>query len=224
MKNVISIGAIALITWLSYESLLSLFRVKHIHVFTTNSIKFNPETFKDKVTQLGRIRFLSSLESFCSHIKQDEWVQSCSAERVFPDQWYLDLTYHKPIIRLIRSGKIITQSGKLVQDSAGYVTGPLPIYEGDDDHSKVAYQLYLKANSNAKVLGVVEYVKFNESGWLIEFARGIQVKLGEKHLLKRLELFLNLWPKHFSLKSMKQTFDMRYHNGFAYRELKHDTE
>lgn len=169
--------------------------------------------------QLGAGFFAIDLDQIRAAVAKLPWVERVEARKRWPDAVDLVVYEQQPYARwgeerlVNRHGRIFTVAG------AGDLQG-LPRLAGPDERLADVLQFHadcLKEFSGSG-LAVAAVALSPRGGWKLELASGAVVEIGREDAKRRLQRFLDVWPRLAGAKPVPPSYiDLRYENGFAVR-------
>ncbi len=156
-------------------------------------------------------------------IKKLNWVKQVEIRKIWPNTIEVLVDEFLPIARI--NERLLVSSGKLIRANALLNMDELPQLNFENEGSKAEkinanyvevverYQMIKKSLTSIGI--VVESLDINESlAWTIKTSSGLEIKIGRKQQMKRIERLTNTLHFIDNFDQVK-TIDLRYNNGFA---------
>ena len=161
-------------------------------------------------TDIARIR--RSLES-------RPWIRRASVRRVWPDTLQAQLEEQVPVARW-GDEAAVNSFNEVFSPPRDSVPKDLPRWQGPEGSQKVLAERYKDMSALLAPLGlrVVDLVLDERRAWQLRLDNGIDLKLGRKREMQRLESFVRIYPAMPAAQTKRiAVVDLRYKNGFAVR-------
>ena len=149
------------------------------------------------------------------------WLQKVELRRVWPDRLHIKIKEHKAIAYW-NSDALINEYGGIFKpsdftglDALPKLTGPEPELSNMLETFKILQGLLVPIDMQLKVLNLN-----HRYAWSLQLANGIELEVGRKHLIQRVERFVALYPllkRESDL--MVAKVDLRYDTGLAVTRL-----
>lgn len=150
------------------------------------------------------------------------WVKSASVRRVWPDTVKIKVIEQ---VAFARWGKtaLVNEEGVLFTPGLKTMPDNLPLLSGPRDSEAQLVQQLVSMNELLQPLGLtIKHMILNQRrSWQLTLDNGIDVVLGRKDSLQRMQRFIQVYPTRLAeeVAHIKHV-DMRYNNGFAVRWAK----
>ena len=178
----------------------------------------------DKVpTSIG---FLASdLELLEQQIETIAWMQNAKLRRVWPDKLHIDVKEHTAIARW-NQDSLINEYGEIFTPDSIKGTEHLPLINGPEQELQQLLTSFkqVQLQLDSVELGLRVLNLNHRYSWSLELANGIQLQVGRKNLMERVERFVALYPllqRESDLPIVK--VDLRYDTGLAVQRLQDAT-
>ncbi len=150
------------------------------------------------------------------------WVKETSVRRVWPDTVRIKVTEQ---IAFARWGKksLLNAEGEVFTPALKAMPENLPVLTGPQDSQTLLVQQLVSMNELLQPLGLsIKHMMLNERrSWQLTLDNGIDLVLGRKHSLLRMQRFIQVYPARLASEVARiKHVDMRYNNGFAVRWVK----
>lgn len=150
------------------------------------------------------------------------WVKSTSVRRVWPDTVKIKVTEQ---VAFARWGKtaLVNEQGVLFTPGLKTMPDNLPLLSGPRDSEVQLVQQLINIDELLQPLGLrIKHMILNQRrSWQLTLDNGIDVVLGRKHSLQRMQRFIQVYPTRLAAEVAHiKHVDMRYNNGFAVRWVK----
>ena len=145
------------------------------------------------------------------------WVDQVTVRRIWPGTLNMYVEEQVPLARWGKSQLINARGGVFTPDAKS-LKGELPWLDGPEAHAVEVVERYRQMGRQLASLGLVinRIALDNRGAWSINFAQGIELKLGSKNADGRMERFALLYPRLNQNETRKiKRVDMRYANGMA---------
>ena len=153
-------------------------------------------------------------------LSQDPWFNKVQVKRRFPDTLALYLDVRTPVLRWSDQHALLDSYGVVMPVPVPDHLMHLPIVDAPRSAHSKAYSLWQHLQRVSPVwkgrLNIMQMGSFGD--WDCVFNNQVRVKLGNSHLIERLQLFLRvaeLW--HLVDDVRPQVFDMRYNGSFTHK-------
>jgi cell division protein FtsQ len=147
------------------------------------------------------------------------WVAQVSVHRVWPDKVIVRVIEHQAVARW-NEKDLLTEQGKLFNPPLTTFPEKLPWFMGPDKQIKEVAQTYKQISEVLSSLHLnVSQITLDERGsWKLGLENGLVLLLGKDDIMKRLALFMKVYPSLFAPRAVAGTeVDLRYPNGLAVR-------
>ncbi len=155
------------------------------------------------------------VDDLCQRIRALSWPRSVAVRRVWPDALVIRVE-KESVVAAWGDGGFLTSAGKIVQLADG--PRDVPLLATSLSTPRRAMEVYQMLQSRVGSAGFsIARLEENPLGeWLMSFADGTSVALGNQSLADRLNRFLLAWRKVLSLRSQRIAHvDLRYDSGLA---------
>lgn len=150
--------------------------------------------------------------------EQLAWVREIQVRRVWPDTLHLVVEEHQPVARWNDKG-LVSERGEVFFPAGGRNDfSHLVQLQGPPDTSRLMTGKLAAVQKAVSVLGlrVSELDMDARRSWNVQFAEGLQLKLGRAESDKRLNRFVTVFANKLAPYQPHMTVvDMRYTNGLA---------
>lgn len=150
-------------------------------------------------------------------VEKNEWVNSASLTKVWPDKLIVKIREHKPVAFWGKSA-MLSQQGEIIKAVLSEKKGELPLLYSPEKKGRNMAIEFLKIRDLMKDFPVklVEFKEDARGSWKIKLENGLIVKIGRLEHVKRMKRFMvGYREKLGSVVDKIHTVDLRYTNGFA---------
>ncbi len=147
------------------------------------------------------------------------WVDRARVRRVWPDTVEIRVTEQVPVAHWGRDG-FINRRGEVFRAIARKPLHGLPRFSGPDGSEALIGRRHARMNAMLAVLGrkVVRIDVDARRAWRIRLDDGLRLRLGRRHVIRRLARFINAYPVIVARRmGVMEQVDLRYTNGLAVR-------
>lgn len=170
------------------------------------------------ISEWSALHLFTRTDRIAQFLQDNTWVERVKVFKSFDGGLYIDVQYRTPVLRARAGQFLVDDSGRLIYDEVAEEAADLPVFHGDKAHARQAFRLWARLGVWQSMVSSLSYDEF--SGWTVLLGNGLTVKLGQRHLLQRLDLFLKVAEQWSVQKSdQDQVFDMRYHQSFSHKTL-----
>lgn len=163
----------------------------------------------------------SNLQLLEQRLETIAWLQTAELRRVWPDKLHIKIQEQKAIARW-NDDSLINQFGEMFTPER--ITGleALPLLTGPDQEIQKMLQTFKELQ---QLLTAVELklavLNLNKRySWSLQLSNGIQLQVGRKNLVERVERFIALYPLLRSESKLPiAKVDLRYDTGLAVTRL-----
>lgn len=208
------------IVWFDPEEKLAKFSRKPINsVQLEGSFRYlDKEASSNMVAGLLQGSFLDlDIEALKLKLEENPWIDSVSISRSWPDKLIVRIKEQQPIAQWGNKA-FLNMRGDIIEVANSAKIRTLPQLIGRDDHAKEIMQQYLSMSRilTSHDMGLTSVTLDDTLAWTISLREDIQVKLGRKRVLQKLQNLVVAKNKilrdgFFQAKAI----DMRYPSGFA---------
>lgn len=168
---------------------------------------------------LGKGFFAIDLDQIRAAVARLPWVERVEARKQWPDAVDLVVYEQQPYAHW-GAERLISRQGKIFSVAGAEGVQGLPRLSGPDERVADVLQFYadnLKEFSGSG-LAIAGVVLSPRGGWKIELASGAVVEIGREDTRRRVQRFLDVWPRLAGSKPTPPAYvDLRYENGFVVR-------
>ncbi len=150
-------------------------------------------------------------------VEENEWVNSASLTKVWPDKLIIRIHEHKPVAFWGKKA-MLSQQGEIINAVLPEKQGLLPLLYSPEKKGRNMAAEFLKIRDLMKDFPVklVEFKEDARGSWRIKLENGLIVKIGRHQHEKRMKRFMvGYREKLISVVEKIHTVDLRYTNGFA---------
>lgn len=161
------------------------------------------------------------LETMQKSAKEIDWIKTVDIRKVWPETLVFNVTEHQPVAKI--DEYILTQQGTRIKRGERielFASLPKIImdFEGDVETSEYVsiWRDFKQIKKQFELLSLelanlrVDQVK----NWHLEFGNGLQMNLGRKNHIQRVDRLVKVYSTIKNKKYIK-SIDLRYHNGVA---------
>lgn len=207
-------GAILLLERIQDPMLLPINKVR-----IKGEMKYVTEAMLQKAIagQLSGGFFNTDVDNVQRLVEALPWVDRAAVRRVWPETLFIQVVEQQPIA-VWEKGGLVNENGKWFKPEVVNVSQALPVWRGPDESQALLFEKY---NDIKKMLLSIE---MNVTGLTMDKRHAIQVKLdngielmlGRREQLSRLQRFIDVYPKVLAakIKQIKHV-DLRYSNGLS---------
>jgi len=168
---------------------------------------------------LGKGFFAIDLDQIRAAVARLPWVERVEARKQWPDVVDLVVYEQQPYAHW-GTERLISRNGKIFSVAGAEGVQGLPRLSGPDERVADVLQFYadsLKEFSGSG-LAIAGVVLSPRGGWKLELASGAVVEIGRDDTHRRVQRFLDVWPRLAGSKPTPPNYiDLRYENGFVVR-------
>jgi len=179
---------------------------------------------KDKLAKtlqpLGSQGFFSvDLDKIQVAMQQLSWVADVEVRRVWPDKIVIDITACQPVANWNNNAFLNAYGEIFVPQTMIEFSQNLPRFFGQQDQTVKMLDNYQQMNNILSSLKLqIETLTYgNDHSWQIKLNNGINLQLGQQHVLERLMRFVKTYKKilltHRNM--IPKKVDLRYSHGLA---------
>jgi len=145
------------------------------------------------------------------------WVESVTVKRVWPDAVDIKVREKKPYVRW-RQNSLVNIKGEIINPKSIELFKALPLLQGPEQQQVKVLEIMKGVNTALadQSLDLAEFSVNERWAWKIKLTTGMEIILGRKEQLKKLQRFLK------TLNALGQervdaiaVVDLRYPNGYA---------
>ena len=165
--------------------------------------------------------FSTDLQLLEQELQTIAWLQKVELRRVWPDRLRIKVKEHRAIARWNKD-ELINQLGEIFKPESIDGLEQLPLLTGPEEELQL---LLLTFRELQQLLAPIELQLdvlnlSHRYSWSLELANGIQLQVGRKHLIQRVERFVALYPLLKSESKLAiEKVDLRYDTGLAVTRL-----
>lgn len=180
--------------------------------------QFSPEQLKEIVLpHVSGNFFKVNLDQIQSTLQQEPGLGVVKVRRIWPNRLRIDL-YNQEVIALWNRDKLLNVYGETFPIPAHFSPGVFPHFFGVEAQAIVMIDVYGQLNKILRPLSLTVsqlYLQKNRS-WSVVLSNGMELKLGQKHILTRLKQFVKVYNKVFVRPTeFASHVDLRYRQGMA---------
>jgi cell division protein FtsQ len=168
---------------------------------------------------LGEGFFAIKLDRVRDAVAKLPWVERTEARKRWPDTIDLVVYEQQPYARW-GEDRLINRHGAVFNVTGANGLQGLPRLAGPDDRLADVLAFYVDCLREFSGSGlVIDAVTLSpRGGWRLDLASGAVIELGREDSRRRLQRFLDVWPRLVSAHAGSPAYvDLRYENGFAMR-------
>jgi cell division protein FtsQ len=168
---------------------------------------------------LGQGFFAMRLDQVRDAVARLPWVERAEARKRWPDTIDLVVYEQQPYARW-SNDRLVNRQGELFSVAGSAGLQGLPQLSGPDERRRDVLLFYADCLREFSGSGlVIDAVGVSSrGGWRIGLASGAVIEIGRDEPRKRLERFLDIWPRLAGQRTDPLAYiDLRYENGFALR-------
>lgn len=172
--------------------------------------------------------FTVDIERVRQAMEKLPWVRSVSIRREFPHSLSVEIEEHQAFARWNNSA-LVNQHGEIFFAES---VQALPVFIGQEGTSAEIAQNYAQFNQQSVALGssVAQVALSPRHAWQLRLSNGMVLELGRENMQQRFAGFVAMYPyienripKAAGRDTLKYV-DLRYHNGFAVRQVSEGRE
>lgn len=216
---------VLLLGFLTFFSIFMVSRFELSHYFPIRSVKIyginhlTEEEVREVLLPLVNHDFFTvNVDSIHDRLLDMAWISDLYVRRVWPDQVIITIKERTPIAHWNDVG-LLSKSGVIFQPKKPYSLS-LPLLKGPSGKHVFMLQYLndinrLIAPLNAKIAYLELTPYFT---WKVGLDNGVNLQLGYKDILTRLDQFVKVYPKIVGNNAPNVDYiDLRYPNGMAVR-------
>lgn len=145
------------------------------------------------------------------------WVERASVRRVWPETLFIQVIEQQPVA-LWEAGGFINTQGELFKPESVAKAKHLPVWSGPEGSEQAIYNKYSDFKQMLAVTGLqVSKINMDKRHAInLEVNNGIELILGRKEQLTRLQNFIDVYKKVLAGKMTQiDKVDLRYSNGMS---------
>ncbi len=149
-------------------------------------------------------------------LKNLEWTEQASVQRIWPDTLKITLTEKKPVA--IWNNALMTAEGQLFNEGKETTEINLPYLVGPAQQKSDVLQIYQKLSKLLSIYGLqaASLQLRDNQAWDLGLTNGVQLHLGKRDIEKRVLRFCRAYPTVFADKpDQLSSVDLRYARGMA---------
>lgn len=167
--------------------------------------------------QLSGGFFNTDVDSIQHSVELLPWVDRASVRRVWPETLFIQVVEQQPVATWNKLG-LINQRGELFVPQTIKVSGKMSSWHGPEKSQSMLFEKY---NDMKQMLAEVDMsitgLKMDKRHAIqVELNNGVELMLGRREQLSRLQRFINVYPKLLAgkMENIKHV-DLRYSNGLS---------
>jgi cell division protein FtsQ len=168
---------------------------------------------------LGQNFLVLNIAGLQSALASNPWIEQVNVRRQWPDTLRVNFQ-ERTAFGYWGQDEMVDIKGKHFHPLVVRQPGPWPYLAGPEGHEIALMRAYQEANAMLNKVGLrlARLVQDERRAWWISTDKGLEISLGREHFLKRLQLFVDIYPQLLAAQIDKiATVDLRYTNGFAIR-------
>lgn len=193
-----------------------------IRVVTVNGdLRFiNRNNLQQALAPLTHQGFFSvDLDKIHVAVQQLPWVAEVEVKRIWPDKIVIDITTCRPVARWNNTSLLNAYGEIFVPNSFANVAKDLPRFFGKGDQTVKMLDNYQQMNNILQALDLkIALIRYTaDNAWQVGLNNGIELQLGQKEVVKRLNRFVQTYKKLLAERhnSLPKSVDLRYNHGMA---------
>jgi len=207
---------------LSYWSFLCLekqhtFTIKTVRVATTFT-HIEPKVLQSLIAPYVKENFfVFKSEQMAMSLMTIPWVHDIAVQKNWPGIIALNITEQVPVVEWNRHA-LLNEQGEIFVTNIQNFAPNLPQIIGPDGSAKNILRIFLSMNQLLKshLNYSITLLHVDEQGvWHLTLNNDLNLLLEEQDILRRLEIFVKIYPKIKSTHKTARSVDLRYKNGFA---------
>jgi cell division protein FtsQ len=150
-----------------------------------------------------------------ARLEQMPWTKSVVVKRVWPDKLWVQLT-QKKAIAVWDDNRLLSAKAKIFQPDKQSFPPDLPQFYAVDNKAQALTDAYHKFSHILSTihLHIAQLRLTSGMLWSVQLSNGMEVMIGDNHMVARLQRFTEVYSKIFTRKTAKYV-DLRYANGVA---------
>lgn len=213
----VAITLVSLLFLISRFELSHYFPIRTVKIYGVNNI--NEETIRLSLMPLvNRDFFTINVDAIHDRLLDIPWISELYVRRIWPDQIIITIKEKRPVARWNNSS-LLSDAGELFFPQELY-RAHLPNLRGPEGK----HIFLLKYLNNMNRLFAPLHVKIVDLEltpyytWKLTLSNGVNLQIGYKESLTRLDQFVKVYPKIVGNKATEVKYiDLRYSNGAAVR-------
>lgn len=152
-------------------------------------------------------------------LESQPWIRRATVRRVWPDTLQAELEEQVPVARW-GDDAAVNSFNEVFSPPRDSIPKELPRWQGPAGSQKVLAERYRDMNTVLAPLGlrVVDLALDERRAWQLRLDNGIDIRLGRKREMQRLESFVRIYPTALAAQTKRiAVVDLRYKNGFTVR-------
>ncbi len=161
--------------------------------------------------------FELSVNELCHNLLELPWIKAARVARVWPSGVKVTLQEQQALARWNKRG-LMNEHGELFFPDIKTFPADLPQLVGPTERAKLIFTQYKAIKRLLKPLNLkLTRLQLTERGaWTLNLNNGMQLLLGTREPIKRLNQFINVYNGVFASPSLQaRQVDLRYSNGMA---------
>ena len=161
--------------------------------------------------------FSTDVESIQRAVETLPWVERASVRRVWPETLFIQVVEQHPVA-IWATGGLVNQYGELFKPESIEKAKALPVWSGPDNAEQILYQKNADLGQMLAAigLGISKLRMDNRHAINLEIDNGVELVLGRKEQIARLQNFIDIYKKVLAGKmSQINKVDLRYSNGMS---------
>ena len=152
-------------------------------------------------------------------LESQPWIRRASVRRVWPDTLRAEVVEQVPVARWGEEAAV-NSFHEVFSPPRDSIPTELPHWQGPAGSQKELAERYRDMSALLAPLGlrVMDLALDERRAWQLKLDNGIDLRLGRKRELQRLESFVRIYPAVLAAQTKRiAVVDLRYKNGFAVR-------
>lgn len=198
--------------------LADYFPIKTVKVFGVNRV--DREEIQELIMPLvNRGFFAINVDYIRDRLLQMPWVSTIFVRRTWPDQIVITVVEKKPIAHW-NDKSLLSEGGELFAPKQETYPENLPKFVGPEGQQLMMLDYFYQINRLLLPLRAkIDYLELTPYlTWKLTLDNGINLQIGHKDILTRLDHFVRVYPKIVGTRAADVDYiDLRYPNGLAIR-------
>ena len=161
--------------------------------------------------------FNTDVENIQRSVEALHWVDRASVRRVWPETLFIQVIEQQPVA-VWKNGGLINSRGELYKPEVANVSKTLPVWQGPDESYAILFEKYndIKQMLLSIEMSVSDLTMDKRHAMKVKLDNGVELMLGRREQLSRLQRFIDVYPKVLAGKIEKiKHIDLRYSNGLS---------
>ncbi|MGD8812054.1 MAG: cell division protein FtsQ/DivIB [Thioalkalispiraceae bacterium] len=194
----------------------SLFPVNKVRI--KGEMKYVTEAMLQKSVS-GKLSgfFNTDVEDIQRSVEVLPWVARASVRRIWPETLFIQVVEQQPVARW-SAGGFVNNRGEAFNPLMTEITETLPLFKGPENKQLLVFEKYNEMKNMLQVINtpISRFSMDNRHAIQVKLENNVELMLGRREQLSRLQRFINIYPKVLAGKMKKiKHVDLRYSNGLS---------